>query len=160
MEALGLLAVEAVVGLDLNRVHPKLRTIARNLPRVAKANGFQVRITSGYRSRSVQAKLYRDYLNGTALYPVNPPGTSLHEKGMALDILSTNQNALASLLTSIGLTWGGPSDPIHFQIGQNSALGASRTQNLPQVNTIPQRESFGTSFLKSAEKIASWFLPF
>ncbi len=135
---------------NLSKVHPTLRKIARNLPRVAAAQGFSVRITSGYRSYATQAKLYRDYVNGMAAYPANPPGQSTHEKGMALDILSTNTDALVGLLTSVGLRWAGPADPIHFEI----ATGSRQTQKVSpvQVQVAPKKKSLAKKVLG----VASW----
>lgn len=101
---------------NLSRLHPTLRTIARNIPRVAASLGFNARVTSGYRSRALQAKLYREYIEGRAPYVVAPPGTSIHEKGLAIDVVSTDTDALASLLASVGLSWAGPSDPVHFTL--------------------------------------------
>lgn len=95
-------------------LNPALAKIARNLPRVAAAQGFQARVTSGYRSRSKQTALYRRYLAGLQPYPVAAPGTSDHEKGLALDVVSTNTAKLVALLASVGLYWAGPSDPVHF----------------------------------------------
>jgi len=125
------------VALNLSRLVPKLKTIARNLPRVANSLGFQVRITSGWRSYATQAKLYKDYLAGIAHYPANPPGTSKHEKGLALDILSTNTESLVSILNSVGLVWAGPADPIHFEIPSGRAVGAPRTNVPPPTKAIP-----------------------
>lgn len=76
--------------------------------------GFDARITSAYRSRAAQTRLYNRYLAGLQEYPVAPPGTSDHERGLALDVVSTNPEKLVALLTSVGLTWAGPSDPVHF----------------------------------------------
>lgn len=67
---------------------------------------------------------------GVARYPANPPGTSKHEKGLALDILSTNTKALVGLLNSVGLVWAGPADPIHFEIPSGRPVGAPRL-NVP-----------------------------
>jgi len=103
-------------------LHPTLVTIRRNLPSVARSMGFQARVTSGYRSPKKQAWLYDRYLRGLQPYPVAPPGTSDHEKGLAIDVVSTNPDKLVSLLTSVGLFWGGPSDPVHFSmIGRRRA---------------------------------------
>lgn len=139
---------------NLSKVHPTLRKIARNLPRVAASQGFSVRITSGWRSYSTQAKLYRDYVNGVAAYPANPPGQSKHEKGLALDILSTNTDALVGLLTSIGLVWAGPADPIHFEMPGKIATGTRQTQKVPavQVQTKPKKKSVAKTILG----VASW----
>jgi hypothetical protein len=49
-------------------------------------------------------------------YPVAPPGTSDHEKGLAIDAVSTDPQKLVALLTSAGLSWAGPSDPVHFSL--------------------------------------------
>jgi hypothetical protein len=117
--------------------------------------GFQVRITSGWRSRATQTKLYNDYIRGASTYPVAKPGTSKHEKGLALDILSTNTTALVKLLTSVGLVWGGIKDPIHFQIGP---VGGPRLNERGAVNGRSQA-SFWESFEKSSKdivKLVSW----
>lgn len=97
-------------------LHPVLRTISRNLPRVARSLGFQARITSGYRSPKKQAALYQRYLQGLMPYPVAPPGTSDHEKGLAIDVVSTDTPKLVDLLTSVGLFWAGEGDPVHFSL--------------------------------------------
>lgn len=95
-------------------LHPTLRTISRNLPGVARSLGFQARVTSGYRSSKKQAWLYQRYLAGLQPYPVAPPGTSDHERGLALDVVSTDTGKLVALLTSAGLYWAGEGDPVHF----------------------------------------------
>ena len=97
-------------------LHPFLSNVRRNLPRVAKSLGFSARVTSGYRSTKKQAWLYDRWLRGLQSYPVAPPGTSDHEKGLAIDVVSNNPGKLVSLLTSAGLTWAGPSDPVHFSL--------------------------------------------
>lgn len=105
-------------------LHPTLATIKKNLPSVARSMGFSARVTSGYRSRSKQAWLYNRWLQGLQEYPVAPPGSSDHEKGLALDVVSTDTPKLVALLTSAGLSWAGPADPVHFSmIGRPSANG-------------------------------------
>lgn len=129
-------------------LHPALRTISRNLPSVARSLGFQARVTSGYRSTKKQAWLYERYLAGLQPYPVAPPGTSDHERGLALDVVSTNPDALVDLLTSVGLFWAGPSDPVHF-----SMVG-------PQIAAQPQirQKSFWESFSDSSKAILHFFI--
>lgn len=138
------------MALNLSRVHPKLKKIAANLPRVAASQGFQVRVTSGWRSYATQAKLYKDYINGIAAYPANPPGQSMHEKGLALDILATDVNKLVTLLSEVGLVWAGPADPIHFEM----PVGGSRSSKVAPVNTTPAPKK--KSLLKSVLGVASW----
>src|SRR6266567_2178500 len=44
------------------------------------------RVTSTYRTRAMQARLYRRALAGHSLYPAAPPGQSMHELGRAFDL--------------------------------------------------------------------------
>lgn len=97
-------------------LNPTLNTIKRNLPAVARSNGFSARVTSGYRSHAKQAWLYDRYIKGLQQYPVAPPGTSDHELGLALDVVSTDTPKLVALLTQAGLSWAGPADPVHFSM--------------------------------------------
>ena len=143
----------AAVNLS-SKVHPTLRAVARNLPRVSRSRGYEVRVTSGYRSYATQKKLYLDYINGRSLYPANPPGQSMHEKGLALDIVSNNQDDTVALLTSIGLVWAGPDDPIHFQMPGKIATGTPRTQYQTPVKVVPAKKK--KSLAKKVLGAASW----
>lgn len=107
-------------------LHPQLAAVRRNLPRVARALGFDARVTSAYRSRAKQAWLYNRWLQGLQSYPVAPPGTSDHEKGLALDVVSTNLPQLVSLLTSAGLRWAGEADPVHFALGPGKSQASAK----------------------------------
>lgn len=107
-------------------LHPTLVAVKRNLPSVARANGFSARVTSGYRSHAKQAWLYDRYLRGLQQYPVAPPGRSDHEIGLALDVVSTDTPKLVALLRSVGLSWAGPADPVHF-----SLIGSTSPQDDP-----------------------------
>lgn len=114
-------------------LHPDIAAIKRNLPRVARSLGFSARVTSAYRSRAAQTKLYNRWLNGLQPYPVAPPGTSDHERGLALDVVSTDQTKLVSLLREAGLQWAGPADPVHFSMvgpqiaSQGQKIGIPKT---------------------------------
>jgi hypothetical protein len=146
----------AVAAVNLSRVHPTLRKVAANLPKVSRGRGYEVRVTSGYRSYATQKKLYLDYINGRSLYPANPPGQSMHEKGLAIDVVSNNENDTVALLTSIGLVWAGPDDPIHFQMPGKTAGGGSRTQKYApaQVVVTPAKKKKSTA--KKILSAASW----
>lgn len=104
------------MAVSYSGLHPKLRNLVRNLPRFASIYGLSYRVTSAYRSPYKQAQLYKAYLEGRSPYPVAPPGTSAHEKGLAIDVVAADQNEMARLLTAAGLFWGGSSDPVHFQL--------------------------------------------
>jgi LAS superfamily LD-carboxypeptidase LdcB len=91
------------------------------LLRALRRRGALVRVTSTWRSRLYQAKLYSEWLSGLRTLPAARPGSSLHETGMAFDI-SARPDVLAwagSLAPSLGLRWGGTfrnSDPVHFEL--------------------------------------------
>jgi len=146
-----------VAGPNLSsKVHPFLRKIAYNLPRVAKAQGWTARVTSGYRSYETQKKLYLEYLAGRALYPANPPGQSKHEKGLALDIVSNNDQALVNLLTSVGLVWAGPADPIHFEMPSKIATGSRQSAKVAPAQVVTQpkkKKSVAKKILSAASYV-------
>lgn len=95
---------------------------ARALVDVAEYYGLgPVSINSVYRSPQKQAVLYDRYLRGLSEYPVAPPGTSLHEHGLAFDMnvrqggSSPSQEWLGRVWASWGGAWS-PQDPIHFYV--------------------------------------------
>lgn len=78
--------------------------------------------TSTYRSSTEQARLYNEWLSGKSLFPALPPGRSLHEYGLAVDIARFGVEAAEDpILREAGAawrrgggTWGGETDPVHF----------------------------------------------
>jgi len=103
---------------SLDGLEPWLRPYARYLVSLAGYAGARsVRITSVRRSRAAQAALYARYLQGRSRFPAAPPGRSLHEQGIAWDMVTEPYSALWTLGSwwqQMGGTWGGNSDPIHF----------------------------------------------
>lgn len=101
----------------LGSLDRRFRPYAQFLLETAAANGIGVRVTSTRRSRRKQAELYRRYLRGEMPYIVLPPGRSLHEQGLAIDLVTIPESAVAALgawWRSIGGRWGGQADPVHF----------------------------------------------
>jgi len=100
-------------------LHPALKQKAKYLWAWAPAAGARsVTVTSARRSRAQQTALYQKFLAGKSQYPVAPPGSSKHEHGLALDIVTVPYDALYTLgrwWKSIGGTWS-TSDPIHFEL--------------------------------------------
>jgi len=83
--------------------------------------GYSAWITSGYRDSTRQAALYQRWISGRSKYPAQPPGKSLHERGLAVDIGSTAEGLEVAgfLAPYVGLTWGGHFthvDPVHFEL--------------------------------------------
>jgi LAS superfamily LD-carboxypeptidase LdcB len=90
------------------------------LVHLAHASRLRPVVTSTFRSSAKQLQLYRDYLAGKpGLYSVAPPGRSLHEYGLAIDIWSPIPGALEALgevWQQAGGVWGGAADPVHFSL--------------------------------------------
>jgi len=83
----------------------------------ARAAGVDARVTSTFRSHSEQDALYRAWLaRGKRGLPAAVPGTSTHEYGFAVDIVSSKPVALARIAECHGLKWAGPKDPVHFDV--------------------------------------------
>lgn len=84
--------------------------------------GFQPRFLSGFRSREEQTALFRFNPSGN---PVAFPGTSQHEFGFAYDLAPDVEPGVATyreklhqlshLGLALGMRWGGPDDPQHWQ---------------------------------------------
>jgi len=77
-------------------------------------------VTGGYRRPVLQARLYRRFLAGTHPYPVLPPGRSMHEKGLAVDLIADDAELwrLGAIWRRAGGVWGAEGDPIHFEAGR------------------------------------------
>lgn len=85
--------------------------------------GFSPRFLSGFRTRGEQADLFR----GVVFTPnvVAFPGTSQHEFGFAYDLApdvrpgdasyAARLDQLRALGIALGMRWGGPQDPQHWQ---------------------------------------------
>ena len=84
--------------------------------------GFTPRFLSGFRTREEQTALFRHNPSGN---PVALPGTSQHEHGFAYDLApdvgpesadySRKLEQLRWLGLALGMRWGGPDDPQHWQ---------------------------------------------
>jgi hypothetical protein len=77
--------------------------------------GRPVVVVSGLRTRAEQQALWdRRHANP---YPVAPPGTSDHERGLAVDVARAAVGELASVAAAAGLCRPLPaSDPVHFVV--------------------------------------------
>ena len=83
---------------------------------IAAAPG-RVTVTSGARTRAQQQKLYDDYLAGTGNLAAKP-GTSLHEKGLALDLGFENDATrrwVHANAANFGLVFPIKSEPWHAE---------------------------------------------
>lgn len=85
------------------------------LSRAAGLLGAPVPITSGFRSRAQQAALFAR--RGSNPYPVAPPGSSMHERGLAIDVPISFVPRLKAIARQAGLCQPYPkADPVHFEV--------------------------------------------
>ncbi len=83
------------------------------LARAEAQLGIELIVVSGYRSPADQARLWAS--RDTSPYPVAPPGTSLHEQGLAVDVALNQAVRLAQIAHLSGLCQPLPLlDPVHF----------------------------------------------
>ena len=77
--------------------------------------GRSIPITSGWRSPAQQAWLWAH--RSTNPYPVAQPGTSMHERGLAIDVPRWLVPDLQRVAAAAGLCFPLPAtDPIHFEL--------------------------------------------
>ena len=85
------------------------------LARAEQILGHPVPITSGYRSTEAQAALYAN--RAANPYPVAAPGSSMHERGLAIDVPADFVPRLLAIAPRAGLCQPYPADdPIHFEV--------------------------------------------
>lgn len=85
------------------------------LARAEQLLGQPVPITSGFRSAEAQAQLYADRASNP--YPVAAPGSSMHERGLAIDVPADFVPRLLAVAPKAGLCQPYPADdPIHFEV--------------------------------------------
>jgi hypothetical protein len=86
----------------------------------------KLKINSAFRSREEQERLYALYQSGRGL-PAAPPGSSLHERGLAVDIQNYNDPAAVSALNRQGLRQTVRGDPPHFAMQDGYRTGGIAT---------------------------------
>lgn len=93
-------------------LHPSMQVAIRQAERLL---GEAVIVVSGRRSRADQERLWA--ARHTNPYPVAPPGTSLHERGLAVDVPLGQAGRLAAIAALAGLCQPLPLiDPVHFTL--------------------------------------------
>jgi len=85
-------------------------------------------MSSGFRSNADQARLYAD--RGINPNPVAPPGSSNHERGLAVDIAGMTPEQRA-LLPQYGLAQPVANDPPHVELARNTQLASNDPAALP-----------------------------
>lgn len=88
--------------------------------------GTPVPVVSGWRSRAEQEALWAARHSNP--YPVAPPGTSMHERGLAIDVPATFVPRLRTVALAAGLCQPLPvSDPVHFELCRRTTAATTAT---------------------------------
>lgn len=100
----------------------------------ARRQGIRLDVRSALRTRAQQEVLYRRAQSGQSSLPAAKPGTSKHERGLAVDVGVTGRTAeqvpwsmwekLGAIGERSGLKWLGRFDKVHFELP--SAGGVSK----------------------------------
>jgi len=127
---------------SLTGVVDELRDAAWELDAAVSRSGLVGRITSGYRSRSDQTRLYRAYQSGRTAFPVAAPGFSAHEYGEAFDYVVSPyeyQPDVGAYWVSMGGEWGGAADMVHFVLAGASTRAQQRGQSSGAIAELAQK---------------------
>jgi len=106
---------------------PKVERLSQQLLEACKAQGYDIRITEGFRSFARQNALYAQGRTTPGAIVTNAKGgQSLHNYGVAFDIVFTKLGykgdfaAVGAIGKKLGLEWGGDfksiKDRPHFQL--------------------------------------------
>ncbi len=108
----------------LSGLDPSARAYAYAFISYLRSLGLKVTVTSGLRTRMEQQTLYQRAQRGGSRYPAAPPGHSLHETGLAWDMVVEPREYLAAVghaWEQLGGRWGGRfKDPVHFDFLRRS----------------------------------------
>jgi len=130
LQAMGRGRVNALDNDARVRLHAAVRDMRRR--------GIQPRINSAFRSRAEQRALYRCARSRRCrarrgIYGAKPPGTSMHEAGLAVDIggvsaghrrrrLTPKGRQMVRIMRRHGFRWRyGLKDPAHFELSPRLA---------------------------------------
>lgn len=109
---------KGLTGKSLSGVSPGLaQALQSAAAEYHQITGKTVEVTSAMRDSAKQAKLYEDYIAGKSPFPAAPPGTSKHERGLAVDVSRVVADELdrMGLLKKYGLSRPVANDPVHIE---------------------------------------------
>lgn len=128
--------------------------------------GRTIPVSSGFRSRADQERLYRNRASNP--YPVAKPGGSEHEDGDAIDVPISFVPQLLSVSAKAGLTHPFPrTDPVHFEwtgaranktapAGSTSSGGGLGVDDIPVVGPVLSGASAVVDFFGALMKRETW----
>ena len=139
--------MNALTGVSLEGVNTALvSNLGKAAAEYLERTGQKVIVNSGKRSSEKQAKLYDDWIHGRSPYPAAKPGTSMHERGLAVDI-DVNQAAAMDqmgILAKYGLNRPVKGDPVHIQL-----TGSPSEDNYASSRQSPEKRDAAASIDKA-----------
>jgi hypothetical protein len=138
---------KGLTGKDINGLEKSFADAIRSAADEYFAlTGKQVRVESALRDSAKQKELYDAYKAGKSKFPAGAPGTSKHEKGLAVDVdlASANDMDAKGILGKYGLKRPVGGDPIHI----SAKDGFDGTLTGPTSGYQPQITMHGTEALK------------
>ncbi|MBI1762095.1 MAG: D-alanyl-D-alanine carboxypeptidase family protein [Acidobacteria bacterium] len=128
----------ALAAPRVNTLDGKARTRLNAALRELRKRGLRPRVNSTFRSQADQRAIYRcarsrRCRNRRGIYGANPPGSSLHEAGLAVDLggiaagrrkrrLTPKGRQTVRVMERHGFNWRyGLKDPAHFEISPQHA---------------------------------------
>ena len=109
---------------DLRTLHPQLHPWAKWLFDGGRNIDGKLVVTSAFRSPQKQQRLFLAWARGESQIPANRPGTSMHEYRLAFDMARIGIDPfrdpllpwLGAIWESVGGSYGGTNDPVHFSV--------------------------------------------
>jgi D-alanyl-D-alanine dipeptidase len=148
-------------GKPLSGVSPGLtQALQQAAAEYNQVTGKTVEVTSAVRDSAKQAELYQAYVEGRSKFPAAPPGTSKHEKGLAVDISQgvADEMDRMGLLKKYGLSRPVANDPVHLEVsaadgailsgpasGYRPNLTMHGTEAIVPLNSPAAQSAFGSS---------------
>ena len=123
--------------------------LQKRLMAASEVYGKPLTITSGFRTSDKQKELYEAYKSGRSKFPAAPPGSSKHERGMAVDIGEYQDPAAVRALASQGLMQTVSGDPVHFEVPGPKTAAASGSSSAS--GTSVQSSSSTTTGMSSSD---------
>lgn len=130
--------------------------------------GKKLRINSAKRDSEDQQRLYNNWIaRGKTGMPVGKPGTSRHEKGIAVDIQNHGDSQAVAAMNRQGLYQKVPNDPVHFQFAKGGIAmgprsgymatlhGPEAVVPLPDGKNIPVKMESNTESSRAMETFKS-----
>lgn len=114
-------------------LNPTFADKIQDLQQDAGDAGIPTKLISGRRSNATQAALYDRYLNGGNL--AAPPGHSLHEAGLAADVVANDPSQQGALIAMAKEPWRGIKAGADFGDRPHFQLAGERPTGIAQADT-------------------------